>query len=333
MISIPFKTLHLDLKGALAKWDSTISRADVVPSIIVACTSALLFNGLGLLWFVANVELRPIPFNIVALLFLGVVVAGYCTIRFSPVIATVLAFILALQTARIFGVASGYLVYSAGAQYPLVDAQLYAIDQSLGFDWVTMLRWFDGYPGLVDLTRVAYDEAATQGILALPILILARQHDRLMKMLTATFLALIVVHVVSIFLPAVGAYAYLGVTAADHPQMVLSSGGHTAVHVMQLRTGAPFDLNGVPLMGLITFPSFHTVMAIQAIWAFWQIPVLRWLAVAFNFAVWAGTLLHGSHHLIDTVAGAIVAIATIYAAIWLTERARRKLYGRGVSAH
>lgn len=187
-----------------------------------------------------------------------------------------------------------------------------------------MLRWFGEHPTLVQLTRIAYDQAAIQGILALPLLILARQNDRLMKMLTATFVALIVVHIISIFFPAVGAYGYLGLTPADHPHILLSSEGHTAAYVMQLRTGTLFDLNSVPVMGLITFPSFHTVMAVQAVWAFWHIHILRWPAVAFNLLVWVGTLFHGSHHLIDTLAGAVVAAGSIYAACKLTEFIGRK---------
>lgn len=314
--------------GFLKNWDSTFTQDEIVSAIFVACMSALLFNGLGLLWFVANVKLSQSSLSLVALCCLAAVTAGYCTIRFSPMIATVLGFILTIQLGRVLGTQSGYLVYSAGAGFPLIDAQLYAIDQWLGFDWLTMLRWFGHYPVLVQVTRIAYDQAATQGILALPILVLARQNIRLMNFLTATFLALIAAHIVSIFLPAIGAYGYLGLTVADHPQMVLSSEGHSAVQVMQLRTRAQFDLDTVTIMGLITFPSFHTIMAVQAAWAFWRIPALRWPVVMLNVLVWVGTLFHGSHHLIDTFAGAIVAAGSIYAACKFSEFAHRKMVRR-----
>ncbi|WP_083435686.1 phosphatase PAP2 family protein [Sphingopyxis sp. C-1] len=326
MTSTSSLLLRLDPGDALTKWDGAFTREELVPSIIVACASALLFSGLGILWFFANVALRPPGASIPLIFALAIVTAGYCTFRFSPVIATVLGFILAVQLGKVLGAEAGYLIYSAGRGFPLIDAQLYAADQWLGFDWLTMLHRFGDYPALVHWTRIAYDQAGIQAMLALPVLILARQNDRLMKLLAATFLSLVAVHLIAVLLPAVGAYGYLQLTAADHPQMALSSEGRTVVHVMQLRTGALFDLNRSSIMGLITFPSFHTIMAIQAAWAFWRIPALRWPAVGFNLLVWIGTLFHGSHHLTDTFAGAIVAGVSVYAACALTTVVRNRLY-------
>lgn len=323
--------LRFNPSGFLRDWDSGSSRDELVSSIIAALARALLFFCLGLLWIFANVHLDPVWSQLPIIFLVGILTIGYCTVRFRPIIATVLAFILALKLGVFLGPANGYFVYSAGAGFPLIDAELYAIDQWMGFDWRTMLHWFADHPFWMKLTRVAYDQAGTQLILALPLLVLMRQNDRLMKLVTAQFLALATVHLVAIFAPAVGAYGYLGLTPADHPGMMLISEGHTAVQVMQLRTGELFDLTAVPVMGLITFPSFHTVLAIQSAWAFWKIRILRWPAVVFNFFVWIGTLLHGSHHLIDTIAGAVVAVLSIYAAYRLTAIVKQRVFGSAVA--
>lgn len=328
MTSLSEPVWSLNPRRFLENRAPAVSREELLPSVILACISALLLNCLGLLWFVANVELRPATFTLIGVIVLAAATLRYSTTRFSPTIATVLGFSLAVQIGCIFGAANGYLVYSSGAAFPLIDARLYAADQWLGFNWLAMLQWFGGYPALVEWTRIAYDQAPNQVALALPILILMRQNDRLMKLLTATFLSLVVVHILAIFFPAVGVYGYLGLSANDHPGMILSSEGRTVAHVMQLRTGALFDLNQGPVMGLITFPSFHTIIAIQAAWAFWRVPGFRWLVLAFNVLVWVGTLFHGSHHLTDTLAGAIVAAASIYATYPLTDLIRAKLYPR-----
>jgi len=317
---------RFDPSGFLKNWDSASSKEELVSSIVVAAFSAMLFASVGLLWFMANVRFAPDLMRLPIIFFVAVLALGYCTVRFRPMIATALGFALALQLGGFFGAASGYFVYSAGAGFPLIDAQLYTIDQWMGFDWLAMLHWFAGHPLLAKLTQVAYDQAPVQIAIALPLLILARQNDRLMKLMSAQLLALFIVHIVAVFAPAIGAYGYLGLTASDHPGLSLSSEGHTAVQVMQLRTGALFDLSKAPMMGLLTFPSFHTVMAIQAVWGFWRVPVLRWVAVAFNLLVWVGTLLHGSHHLVDTLAGAVVAVASIYATYLLTRLVRDKCY-------
>lgn len=255
MATSSLQIARFDPRNLVAAWTDTTGRDELVASIVVAVGSALLFVALGGLWLVANVRLVPVWSALVIAAVAGLLAVFYCTVRFRPVFATTLGFVLALQLGSVFGAATGYLVYSAGAAFPLVDGDLYAIDRALGFDWAAMLHWFGDYPALVRLTGFSYDQAGPQvGVI---------------------FLALVIVHSVAIFLPAVGAYGYLGLTGADHPGMVLTSEGHTVAQVMQLRTGELFDLGRAPMMGLITFPSFHTVMALHSAWALWPVRALR----------------------------------------------------------
>ncbi|WP_428628153.1 phosphatase PAP2 family protein [Sphingopyxis sp.] len=328
MTSMSSFQLRFIPSGLSKRWDTAAAEEELVSSIVTASLCALLFAFVGLLWFVANVHVTPSLWRLPIIFAAAVLTFHYCTVRFRPDIATALGFVLALQLGSFLGAANGYLVYSAGARFPLIDAQLHAIDQAMGFDWLTMLHWFGRHPILAKLTQVTYDLAPLQIAVALPFLVLVGQNDRLMKLVSAQLIALVIVHIVAIFAPAIGAYGYLGLTASDHPGMILTSEGHTAIQVMQLRTGALFDLSSAPMMGLLTFPSFHTVLAIQSAWSFWQLRIFRWPAVIFNLSVWVGTLLHGSHHLIDTIAGAAVAICSIYAACKLTAAAQRQLYGR-----
>ncbi len=327
MISIFPLQLRSDLGDFLKNWQSVSTKEELVAAIVTASLAALMFASLGLLWFAANVDIAPGIWRLPIIFFSAVLTFYYSTVRFRPAIATGLGFVLALQLGSFLGAANGYLVYSAGAEFPLIDAQLYAIDQWIGFDWLTMMRIFGDHPMLVKLTQVAYDLAAVQIAAALPLLVLAGQNDRLMKLVSAQLIALVIIHIVSIFAPAIGAYGYLGLTAADHPGIILTSEGHTAVQVLQLRTGALFHMDEARMMGLLTFPSFHTVLAIQSAWSFWQLGMLRWPAAIFSMFVWVGTLFHGSHHLIDTIAGAAVAIFSIYAAIKATATVQRQLYG------
>ena len=327
MISILPLQLRPDLGGLLENWESASTREELVSSIVTASLAALIFASLGLLWFVAHVDLVPGWWRLPIIFFSAMLTFHYSVTRYRPVIATALGFILALQLGSFLGAANGYLVYSAGANFPLVDAQLYAIDRWMGFDWLVKMHEFGNNAILVKLTQVAYDLAAVQIAVALPLLILAGQNDRLMKLVSAQLIALIIIHIVSIFAPAVGAYGYLGLTAADHAGIALSSEGHTAVQVMQLRTGALFDMGDVQMMGLLTFPSFHTVLAIQSAWGFWKLRMLRLPAAVVGMLIWVGTLFHGSHHLIDTIAGATVAIFSIYAADKATAVVQRRLFG------
>jgi hypothetical protein len=315
-----------DPLALLRRQDERMARADIVPDIAVAVGCAMLFASLGFLSLLVDIPLPSFAAKLPMLGLLALLTAGYCSVRFSASIGTTAGFCLAMGLGNLLGAKAGYLVYAASKPFPLIDSELYQADQWLGFDWLTMLHWFEHHPLLVSLTRLAYDQAGSQVILALPILLLAGQNRRLMMLVAAGLLALTLVHLIAIFLPAIGAYGYLGLTPADHPGVILSSEGRTVAHVLGLRGAAPFDPSRIGTMGLITFPSFHTVLAVHAAWAFWRIPMLRWLAIVFNVLVWLGTLLHGSHHLTDTIAGAAVAVVSIASVYFLSDALRARLY-------
>ena len=74
------------------------------------------------------------------------------------------------------------------------------------------------------------------------------------------------------------------------------------------------------MTGVITFPSFHTIMALITIQAWsWhralKIPILTW-----NLAVIFTTLPIGGHYFVDLAAGGLVWLGWNRIAAWLTTR-------------
>ena len=65
------------------------------------------------------------------------------------------------------------------------------------------------------------------------------------------------------------------------------------------------------LEGLITFPSFHTAVAILFAWALWRTPVAWVFGVILNGLMILATPLAGSHYVIDLVGGTVVAMVAI----------------------
>jgi membrane-associated phospholipid phosphatase len=131
---------------------------------------------------------------------------------------------------------------------------------------------------------------------------------------TALLLATIVTIMVSAVLPALGAYPTYGFTTNPSGMVgkyadVLSFKSD----VQALRSGAMRDLLG-PFAGIITFPSYHTIVAVLAAWATWQFRWLGWLNTAASGLVILTTLPIGGHHFVDLIAGGCVACACIAAA-------------------
>ncbi|MDJ1159486.1 phosphatase PAP2 family protein [Chelatococcus sp. SYSU_G07232] len=70
-----------------------------------------------------------------------------------------------------------------------------------------------------------------------------------------------------------------------------------------------FDLRKVE--GIVTFPPFHTVLAILTAYACRDVRPLFVAAVLLNALVIVSTLPEGGHHLVDIMAGALIAGVTI----------------------
>jgi membrane-associated phospholipid phosphatase len=63
------------------------------------------------------------------------------------------------------------------------------------------------------------------------------------------------------------------------------------------------------LEGVITFPSFHTIMALLVVQAWWWNRFLRLPVLGWNLAVIFSTLPMGGHYFVDLIAGALLWLA------------------------
>jgi membrane-associated phospholipid phosphatase len=63
--------------------------------------------------------------------------------------------------------------------------------------------------------------------------------------------------------------------------------------------------------GLVTFPSFHTTLGILIVYAVRDFKVLAIFVGALNAVMIVATMPEGGHHLVDVLAGAGVALASI----------------------
>ena len=80
----------------------------------------------------------------------------------------------------------------------------------------------------------------------------------------------------------------------------------------EMRSGGVHEISVDELNGIITFPSYHTEAACLFIWACWRIPYLRWPVLFLNLTLIAATPIDGAHYVVDAVAGALLAVATVF---------------------
>ncbi|WP_062208891.1 phosphatase PAP2 family protein [Aureimonas sp. AU12] len=229
------------------------------------------------------------------------------------------AFAQLIAFSAIAGILS-YVAAAMGAWSMLQDEAFSAFDEAIGFDWLGFLRWLGPHIVLSNVLAFAYDSLLWQALSLILLLFLWGNARRLQIFVLAFQLAGLACVLVSALVPALGVYEYLGVREAiDHPNLTLVTMSHHVPVMMQLRD-ATHSVGVSAILGIITFPSFHMVLAVLFAWGFWGIPVIRWVALVLNILMAVATPLQGSHYIADLMAGAALAVGGLSAAQWLARR-------------
>lgn len=230
-------------------------------------------------------------------------------LRFVEVSRTVAWFavlVCFLATAAVLS----YLCVSVNA--PLVDGTLVRFDQTLGFDWPTLYQWVQSHPHVHRLLELAYESGRWQ-LPAIPFILgLTGQKEELSDFVFLLMSSALLVLVISTPFPATSAFVHFNV--AD-PNLLAMVSDFTTLRDGTLRT---FDLASI--QGLVSAPSFHTVLAVLFTYTLRRTPLLFWCAAVLNTAMIASTLTQGGHYLIDVIAGLLLATLTI----WCVKRAYRQ---------
>ncbi len=211
------------------------------------------------------------------------------------------------------------MTYAATATaLPYRDAELNAIDAWFGFDRHGFRKMLQGVPGLLDFLDLVYLSIQPQSAIIPFVLIVTRQVPRLLGFVLALGVALAMTTVVAIFVPAISASIHIDL--APLREAGIPEGVYTHIPTLQaLRSGAMTAIRLNNLEGLITFPSFHTAIAILFAWAIWRTPYVWVAGLVTNALMILSTPLSGSHYVIDLAGGAVVATV----AITLANRIRR----------
>ena len=202
-----------------------------------------------------------------------------------------------------FSAAGAIFTYLAATfAMPLRDAQFIAIDSWMGFHWLAWFGFIEAHRLIQFPLFIAYFTFLPQIIGSILYFAHTRQTSRNAEMLWISMLALIVTTIISAFLPAVGPYVhFFGHQTAD------------IVVLMSLRAGGAHTFPIDRMQGIITFPSFHTTIAIIFIYVH-RPPSRSFVPVAIlNGLMLMGIPSEGHHYLVDMISGAAVAAVCIAA--------------------
>ena len=243
------------------------------------------------------------PPAIAATLCMGIALL-YSGLRQAPPLAELASYAAAWIGFTAFGAVFTYL--AASVSRPLIDPGLTAFDEWFGFDWPGWADYVHRHTALTVLLRLAYGSLVLQIAGSVIWFALARVSRRNEELLISATVALILTSIVYAAWPALGPCVQFG----GHGALPIATA--YVPDVLLLRHGAAVSFTLSAMQGVISFPSYHTVLALLLIHAHRGQPTFAPVVVV-NAVMLLAIPSEGVHYLADMIAGGAVAVVALAA--------------------
>lgn len=200
--------------------------------------------------------------------------------------------------------------------YHGADEILAQADAFFGFKWSAFAIWMAQFPEFCAFLKTVYSSSFWQMAGTVFLLGLIGRTGEVSRMMLATVLgATITISLWSLFPSSTpAAFQALPTDVAATLQLVVDA--PTGAELVRLSYEGVAFVTPQGMLGMVGFPSFHTVMLILVVWFTQSVKFVRLPAIAWNILMLPAVLLHGAHNLVDVFGGAAVAAL----AIWLAHR-------------
>ena len=241
-------------------------------------------------------------------------VAGYCRFRGLDWRLTDSALAVAFVTISLLLCG---LVSLTGLRlgFPVADAILSRGDALLGFDVGNVTHFVAVRPVLAAVLERAYIWSGPLCALAVLWNLAKGERVRMWHVAATIGIAMQVTAIVSIFFPARGASAHLGLDSLQGHGLPYGAGTYAVDSFMHFYTGTDLLVRLEDLNGIVRFPSFHTAMALVIVQGFAQ-SRLRWPAVIWGALTILSTIPMGGHYVTDLLGGMAVWATSCLLAAW-----------------
>ena len=210
------------------------------------------------------------------------------------------------------GAALNYLLIRPGSV--TIDPMLMRADAALGFDWasfagqVSQTGWFARMLGWV------YQSSLVQLGAMILVLGLSGRQVALHRFMLSGILCSCFTLLIWSLAPSFGPSPYVMLAPDVEAQLGRVVDLAYAGQLLALLRDGAGTIDADRLIGLIAFPSMHTVMAAMAV-CYARRTALSWPLAALNLLMIPAILVHGGHHLVDVLGG-----LALFALVWLWVR-------------
>jgi hypothetical protein len=183
----------------------------------------------------------------------------------------------------------------------LRDEPLASADNALGFQWVIIFQWVSHHPLIHYLLSASYQSLTPETIVLAIWLSWERRDQQVQDFFWIAYLAGLQTSILSALVPAAGAFVQYG-----EPDRAVWLHDLTT-----LRSGSNLHFVLAEMTGIVTFPSFHTVLAMLAIYIARGSGAVGCLFVVWNVIMLLAIPSIGGHYFVDMIGGGIVLATSI----------------------
>ncbi len=205
------------------------------------------------------------------------------------------------------------LIQAAGrSPIALMDSTLAGIDQSAGFSTTAIVRWVQQYQYLRVTLDVSYKLLPLLILMSLFVPVLTGHAAHARRFLAAVMIAAGITAILFAFVPAAGPW----VAGGYQPN---ATQANVTAYLGRLKAGGGLQINA-DASAVVSFPSFHVVLALLPVFALWPIRRIRIIMIAVSTLICVSTITTGWHYGIDVLGG----FAVTFLAQWLAGGLRRE---------
>lgn len=183
-----------------------------------------------------------------------------------------------------------------------IDESLAAIDAAAGIDVERVVRAFAAHPATMAVLSAVYNISGAVVVGLIAIILAADRRALAWELVATVVIAMQVVAALSIMAPAIGAMTHFDMLDLQGHGLPRGAGVYHLEAFARFHSGSAETLRLSEMSGLVTFPSFHTVLGLMALQAL-AASRLRWVGVAWAAGVIVSTIPIGGHYVTDLVAG------------------------------
>ncbi len=187
-----------------------------------------------------------------------------------------------------------------------IDGDLARFDALFGFHWPGFVEWASNYPRVGMLLQAVYATSLPQLLVIIFVLGFSGRLRMLHHFLLTGVIGALLAIICWSFFPSFGASSIYQLPKAVTDAVPLAVGPEYGAALVELgRHGAGF-LSPRNVLGVIGFPSFHTVMATMSAVFMMRIRRLGLIFLALNALMMPAIVIQGGHNLADVLGGIVV---------------------------